>query len=56
MALQQTLGELYKTIQQEYPGLVDPPEGGMCGDQLPPEKTRAKTLDFSGYAISELDS
>jgi hypothetical protein len=53
-ALQQRLQDWYErhneTFRQELLGLVDPPEGGMCRDQLPLDKPRAKTPD-----ITEMD-
>ncbi len=48
--LQQQLQDWYErhneTFRQELPGLVDPPEGGMYGDQLPLDKPSAKTPDI----------
>ncbi len=46
-ALQQRLQEWYErhsgTFPQELPGRIDPPGGGVYGDQLPLDKPRAKS-------------
>jgi hypothetical protein len=53
-ALQQRLQDWYErhneTFPQKLPGRVDPPEGGIYGDQLPLDKPRAKTLDITSGA------